>query len=392
VTGSGRKKDGAGMARQVARQLLAVLGGLASLLIVIPMGLVLLPLWVVAALTRALARNLGPQTLDWTDFVQFEPEVGWKPRPNKTGWATDLNGDAFHITTDSAGWRAAGELNASDIVVIGDSFAFGFAVDDEDFFARRVPGAVVASLGAPGYSIVQPVLWLERLADQLAGKVVVILVYMGNDLAETVRPSMEGYRAPFVRVGRDGGCEVMTKHVRPDPWPFPRQQGMDEYIDICLPGAASERAFAACEFLLGRARRACDSAGASLVVMTIPELSPAAREALAVALEPRSDRERFDEELPERRLAEICEELGIPLVALRDHLGPEHYLERDFHWNPAGHRRVAEVLASLARAGAAIPLDGRARRSGSRDAAGLPVVETAGAPTLDSAASGSGSP
>lgn len=333
---------------RAARQLLAAAAGVASLVIVVPVALVLLPMWAVASLARLLARWIEPPILDWRAVTRFEEAVGWVPRPHLEGHVRDFHGDPFRLTTDAEGWRAAATLEESDLVVLGDSYAFGYGVDDDAFFARHVPGHRVSAIGAPGYGMAQPVLWLERLAGTLSGKTVVWLVYVGNDLIETLLPASNGHRSPFVAVREDGSCELVTRHVRPDPWTMATPGGMDAYIDVCSPGRLSRRAFAACEYLVERAAGVCESAGAELVVMTVPEMSPAAREALESALDARSRPETFDEDRPERRIAEICDQLGVRRVALREHMGPEHYLEHDFHWNPAGHRRLAEVLAAAA--------------------------------------------
>jgi len=81
--------------------------------------------------------------------------------------------------------------------------------------------------------------------------------------------------------------------------------------------------------------------------VSIPELSAAPRSIIERELSRDDVAERFDEELPDRTLAAICERAGVGFVPLADHMGPEHYLEVDWHWNRAGHRRVGRVLGDL---------------------------------------------
>jgi len=334
--------------RTPVRHLLAAVAAVASLVVVIPVGALLLFLWAVSAAARGLGNLTSPRTTPWEELVEFEPEVGWKPRAGLDCHAEDLAGDPFHVVTDASGWRGTTGLSDSDVVVFGDSFAFGYAMDDEDLFIRHAGTARVTAMGAPGYSMVQPVLWMERLGDRLADKLVVWMVYLGNDLYDSLRPSTDGYRSPAVRLPLDGGDPViLTEHVREGKIDFPRDRGVEAYIEICSDGLLSRRVFAAAEYLIERGREACDAAGADLVVVSIPELSAAPRELLARELARGDAAERFDEELPDRTLAAICQRGSVGFVPLAEHMRPEHYLDVDWHWNRAGHRRVGRVIGDI---------------------------------------------
>ncbi|MDP2481325.1 MAG: hypothetical protein Q8W51_08385 [Candidatus Palauibacterales bacterium] len=354
--------------RTPARHLLAAIAALASFVVVIPVGALLLTLWAVSAAARGLARLTTPRTTGWKELVEYAPEVGWKPRPGLDCHAEDLAGDPFHVVTDEEGYRGAHGLSHSEVVVFGDSFAFGYAADDEDLFLRHAGGARVTALAAPGYSMVQPVLWMERLGARLSGKLVVWMVYLGNDLYDSLRPSTDGYRSPAVRLGEDGtGPAIVTAHVREGKIGFPRDRGVDAYVEICSGGLLSSRVFAAAEYLIERGWDACRAAGADLVIVSIPELSAAPRAILERKLALDDGAERFDEGLLDRTLAAICERAGVGFVPLFEHMGPEHYLQVDWHWNRAGHRRVGRVLGDLH----ALWLDGRLS-TGPGGAADLP--------------------
>lgn len=338
----------------------------------LPVVLLALPFWSLAFATRALARWLEPRALDWSELIEYHPEVGWKPRPNLRTHALDFNRDPFRLSTDGDGWRGTGTIDAADVVVFGDSFAFGHAIDDEHFFAEVASGIRVKAIGAPGYNMVQSLLWLERYASRLRGKLVVWLAYPGNDLEDNIRPNMQRYRAPFVRASADGdGWEIVTSHVRPEPWTFPaRTPNFGTFIEICRPTAISRRALAACEFLVRRANDVALRAGAELVVASIPDLAKLQRDALArAAAAAGAGGADFDVELPDRELARICARIGARFVALRDHLGPADYHAADVHWNARGHRRVAALLGALARDGSAGIAPVRARAAAKATAA-----------------------
>ena len=117
--------------------------------------------------------------------------------------------------------------------------------------------------------------------------------------------------------------------------------------EICSPTALAERAYGACEWLFAEADALCRDAGARLVVMTIPEriqIDPARHHVL---LSRAPDAALCDVRQPDRRLRAACDALGIPFVALHDHLTIADYLHHDVHWNASGHRKVAELLRGL---------------------------------------------
>jgi len=335
----------------VVRAILGFVAGALGLALVIPAAVLVFPFWLVATLAGSLRRFLEPTPLPWHELIEFHPQVGWKPRSNAAAHALDYGGDTYQFTTDDQGWRGKTTLDRSDVVVFGDSHAFGCGVDDRHFFADLPDDVRIKAIGSPAYSMVQPVLWIERLAPQLRGKLVIWLVCLGNDLDDSLHPGLHEYRAPFVRQ-RPGaeGWEIATEHVDPSRWTITSREGsLDSLIEICSSGYASARAFAAADYLIGRAHAALDSVGARLVVITIPELSPVARRYLSRTLAASATGDRFDEDLPDRMFVQICDRLGVRFVALKDHLESADYLENDFHWNPRGHGRVAELIRRLYR-------------------------------------------
>ena len=348
----------------LGRAVLGAFAGLIGLVLALPALLLIVPVWLVERLIALIRKAIEPTPVAWEELIEFTPEIGWKPRAHLSAHALDFNQEPYHVTTDASGWRGRRTLAESDVIVFGDSYAFGCGVDDDAFFAD-LPGDVsIKALGSPAYSLVHSLMWMERLAPELADKLVVWFIYHGNDLADNVYPAFNEYRSPFVRRGESGEWEIVTCHVDGSRWTInEREGGMEAFIEICTDTPQSRRAFEACEYLIRRGRDVCRQAGARLVVMSIPDLSPLARLALARALEKSENADRFDETVPDRELAEICARAEVPFVALRDHMGSDDYLVRDFHWSPRGHRKVARVIHDLYRqAGDAKP----ARESRSR--------------------------
>ena len=337
----------------IARVLLAVPLALIGCILAIPVMAIAVLIMTVNWLTRALALALEPAHVSWQDTIEFEPEVGWKPKPNmNVRCVTTADPEVFHVLTDAEGWPGLNSIEDSDVVVFGDSFAFGYGIDHRDSFLARTPELGVKAVAAPGYNLVQELILMRRLAPRLRGKLVVWAVFYGNDLYDNLNPKMNAYRTPFVRqTGAKAGWEIVTDHVNSRPWHASkgRHQGTGKTILAALhtPGWLSDRAFSACEFLLREARETCADAGASLVVLAIPDVrylgQPAGRkapEAVQAASAPNSS-------VPDGKLREICEMLSVPLVLGSAHFTRRHFRPTDPHWNGQGHERAASLIADI---------------------------------------------
>ncbi len=322
---------------------------LLTTLLSVPAALVAAPFWLVAAATRHLPRwlRLEPPLTPWTDAMQYVPVVGWRTRPDLSGF---LEADhPFSFTTDSEGWRDASTgIDDADLLVFGDSFAFGQGVDDEHLYSRQTPEIRTKALGSNGYSMVHAVLWMEQLGERLAGKQVAWLVYLGNDLYDNLRPNYGRYRVPFV-AEREQRWEIVTAHVSEQQWEFPEAPPgyQDELARLCTPGQESDRALSAATYLLERAQHACRAAGADLTVITVPrrdQLDPR----LLPELRARSpEPDRFNVDLLDEGVREACTTLDIPFVALAQHLSHRDYFKVDIHWTRRGNARVSRVLADV---------------------------------------------
>lgn len=340
------------MTLSIVRVLLAAIFSLAGVLLTVPVIIVALPFWIVTLLTRFIYARVHPlssRILPWQQLIEYEPIIGWKPKANLKAYGR--SDSVFYLTTDAQGWRGKTSLVESEIVVFGDSYAFGYGVSDNAFFAELDPLVKIKAIGTNGYNMVQPLLWMQRLSADLSGKLVVWFIYFGNDLYENLQPNLGHYRMPFVRnVNGAGRWEIVTSHVNASQWTS--NQPRDYYArlaEICSPTVLSRRACAACEFLIGQGRDVCDRAGARLVIMTIPDIAQISESRKAKLAMRAPDPACFDVDLPDTRMREICGSLGVPFITLKDYLKVEHHKEHDAHWNERGHRRVAEVLRSLYR-------------------------------------------
>ena len=335
------------------RVFLAVPTAILGLLVAAPVLLLGLPFWGVAWLTRQVARMIEPTVIRWPEVYEFDASLGWRGKAYLDCHVLEERDDVFRVVTDQHGWPGSATVSESQMIVFGDSFAWGYGVNHAATFLRVDPRLSVKGVGAPGYNLVQEVLLMEQMTMQLKGKLVCWLVYVGNDLFDNLSPEMSGYRAPFVRKGRDGNWEIIASHLGPEKWRTSvgaRARGVYPLIPALHSDTfLAERAYEAADFLLAQGARVCQAAGAKLVVISIP--SPLALDdaEMGRASRSRSFAKPTDPDLPDRRLGARCSALNVPFVPLKQHLLRSHYKPHDDHWTEAGHRRVAEVLHKLAR-------------------------------------------
>ena len=159
--------------------------------------------------------------LDGRSYNLFDKTVGWVPRP---GFHSEL------YTISAQGLRGAREypLTPPDperrVLCMGDSFTFGFAVNDEGAYPHHAeqlrPGTEWLNFGISGTCLAQSLLHYRRTAKKFGGRHVVI-GFMTNDAPRTVncfRPFVSPLDAghpftkPFARFS--GG----TFSLEPNPY------------------------------------------------------------------------------------------------------------------------------------------------------------------------------
>jgi len=324
----------------------------ASLLLALPVLVVGLLVYVFSACVRGLARRLEPTYVKWRQLIEFDPELGWRPIANLDSHYMVKRDEIHRVQTDSIGWPRADVLSGDhDVVVIGDSYAFGFGIDTGSSFADLTERPKIKAIGAPGYSMVQGVILMRQLAQQLQGKLVVWFVYAENDLYDNLFPSVFGYRSPFAR-NKNGSedWEIVSNHISSDSWVSSARvrPNMDVLAELCTQTPLSDRIYSACSYLIREASGVCHRAGAQLVVLAIPNLNQLEPEGRKMLSSKASQAASFNVNYPDQKIAEICGEYGVPFVAGSAHLRSEDYKRWErWHWNTGGHAKVAELLSKL---------------------------------------------
>jgi hypothetical protein len=116
-----------------------------------------------------------------------DPYLGFRYRPNSTGHLRRGDLD-FTFTTDEKGFRNnSPSPEAADIVVVGDSMAFGYGVRDGATWTHRlaiqIENYTIGNFGLIGGAPQQYLRVLETEALELNPKLVLFMLFPGNDLS-----------------------------------------------------------------------------------------------------------------------------------------------------------------------------------------------------------------
>ena len=305
---------------------------------------------------RAVAREL--YLLDrnylqlYAEAVRWDPGLGYTLRPGDFRFANTEFDTAYHV--NPLGVRdGEASLVRPEVVVLGDSFAMGWGVDQAEAFPQvlaRLLGRTVLNTGVSSYGTVRELRMLSRV-DTSATRWLVIQ-FCNNDFFENRR---------FIREGAD---------VPPSPWDvyeksiaeYRRQQrywpgryaysllsqrwraltgpppSAEEHPDPESPETQRLQARYLVQVLAGSP---VDLSGFRIVLF---ELNGHNR--YRGLLLPHLREELRDPALP-KHLQRIV------LLDLAAELGPEHWYVLDDHLRPSGQQLVAERLAALIRADAA---------------------------------------
>lgn len=327
-------------------------------------------------------KRIGTNLVAAQMFVP-DDRLGWLMAPNRTVRHGLYGGHQAMVHTNSLGFRDdEHDVQRSDdafrIVVLGDSFVWGFGVDNQDIFTVHLRNALshveVINLGVTGYNLSQTHQLLRQTGLAYEPDLVVVVVCQ-NDITTSRIPSPPEpsderaeeatggrwlkqqltqqlllYDLVRETVGRNkklarfmvdvglkeglGGYDQLDVNVRPALLTYP------EPLKKEWNSATAE---------LRSIHETCRAHGIPVLVAAIPARQAIEEDAMLATLsyvdyEP----EDFAWDKPYRNLGEYCDAMGVSYVngypTFRQS-EPPLYLRHDMHFNPAGHQLFAELLA-----------------------------------------------
>lgn len=373
-------------------------------------GLLAFGLLVGLVAVEVVLRVLGPRltlvnsVTSIATFQTFHPVYGFFHRPGASGWIETPEFTSY-VSFNSRGLRdrevaLPKPAGGYRVLVLGDSFVEGAQVPVEDTVSRRLepllaaaaPGRPVDAVNAgnAGFGTAQEVLFLEHDGAAYQPDVVVLVYFVDNDLPDNGyrvarERKLDTTRRPFFVPDGRGGIELRPGLAPPPDrleavrpllrrsvsynlvenfllWHEAREQeqaqiGKNRPTYLVDPPEEWDEAWWVTEQILGRARESTRALGAELVVVAAPSYFQLDADAWRwlVGGDTR-ERNVYEQEAPNRRLAEIAERQGLHFLDLLPSIRQAHqsgarlYFPADGHWTSEGHafaaRQVAEYLTA----------------------------------------------
>lgn len=153
-------------------------------------------------------------------IVVSDPRTGWAGRPGLSDVDVSMSGGRFRVSTDRFGRRVlfpsqADANTAPAILLLGDSFGFGLAVNDRETYPWQLSELMAdryfVNLGVPGWGTDQELLSLEDFLKANGTRHIsdVVVLVCENDFSDVQRTfdTFLGRRKPLFHTG-PGGLET----------------------------------------------------------------------------------------------------------------------------------------------------------------------------------------
>ena len=168
----------------------------------------LLSLIIAEGAVRIFLPHWAPRTGELTKFWKFDPHYGWAHIPNTSG-RFDSHGFKTTVRINAKGFRGpevpyARTDQQRRVLVLGDSFVWGFGVNEHEMFTSvledLVPNLETVNLGVSGYSTDQELLLYQNEGYKYQADIVVILVVRNDLKANTESMVYVTYAKPVFRL------------------------------------------------------------------------------------------------------------------------------------------------------------------------------------------------
>ncbi len=291
-----------------------------------------------------------------TDNILFDEGRGYIIAPNLN---TPYNNREFNttVTTNKLGYRDDEiSLNNPDVLILGDSYAWGWGVDENDGVEKlyeKQTGKKAINLSVPGYSSIQELLTLfawERRGP-LQGKHI-FLFFCFNDLPDNENTSFNAF--PYF-VKSNNGIQLHT----------PDKEGFDKWQEA-TNNWMIKNSFASKDILSFYTIAAIKNMGNKDVYKdyqtTTNRLNGAeafiyVAENLAALQQQQQARITViyiptynyyltgEQDVSNKLAADVCNKLHLKFADLSTVLRKEDYYPLDKHWTADGHRKVAAFIS-----------------------------------------------
>lgn len=271
------------------------------------------------------------------------------------------------IRTNAAGFRSSDNDSREydNILLLGDSFAFGYGVDEEEAFPaqlelelqRQVPRHYqVINAGHTGYDTKREFYLLKNIFDEYHPRIVIVQFYINDVLSNSGEFWFSPIAVNLLRYLPLKGLETLIHYLGNYPYKLLFKMGQNDGFRepehlVCFQESECEVGWAATEHYLTQIADYARRHGSSVMLINIPAI-----EQLAPQRAPRRS-----SDWASQMLEGMARRLDIAFVDLArlPSLTPAHYFPVDRHWTPSGHALAAAWIAKQGRNCFDAPVDCR---------------------------------
>ncbi len=312
----------------------------------------------------------GPSRQDRSSpFWIHHPDLGWAHTPGTEGRFSSPGSFDVAVRINPCGLRddphpAARPDGQRRLLLVGDSFAWAWGVEESEGVAERLEAELAAigpwtviNLSTAGYSTDQELLWYLAVGTRYEVDLV-LLLFCDNDLAGITEATYYDHPKPFFRLDGDDGLVRGNDPVpRRTPWVRLRawlkgRTYLGKALAILrmqrLPRDETRTPYKI--FPLSDAQR---TLGRALLTRFAAEVRARGLPFAVVLIPSGAEHAAW--------LTEVGRDLGVPVLDLGPRFaealdaGAELILQGDPHWTPAGHALAAGEIAAFLRREVGLP-------------------------------------
>jgi hypothetical protein len=289
-------------------------------------------------LTGSYAPPSEPIRNPQPELFQADESIGYRLKPclRTTHFYPRSSSNLIPVVSNSDGFRSSRELDQPDtrkrILIVGDSFAYGLGVREEDRLAEQLellqPQWRVDTLAMPGWGLDLMVRAIEQYGRKAHPDVVVLAIY--TDDFRRLHPYYAGEGFAYSKFKLNGSDLITVPFPRPGFWESLRfvqllyratwRQTRNRYD---LNGALLER------FLNNS-----ETIGFRPVVVFIPAIGDFKED---------KQRRGFLHDWTSRNAVPYMDLTG----AIQREAAKNAYIRGNVHWSPAGHQIAAKELQQV---------------------------------------------
>ena len=329
-------------------------------------------------------------SLSSSDYYRKDAELKWIPESNVHGVHNKQGSFSSSFSTNSRGLRDKEYYfkktdGVKRIVVLGDSFTWGFGVNDDEIYTEKLESMLldteVINLGVTAYQLWQEIIYLMREGVQYDPDIIIVGLSLndivwrksGAEVDTTREPRKKEDNAFYLRkflkkylINKSALASFILDRINTNRTLIKAMvniglkdsltdfKGLDinlmtslrvypEILNRCWDDTESELLYF---------KRISDKLGARLIIAVIPSVQSINQTSFNHSISHSIyNAEDFDLNKPYRYLKEIAAsndlDIVLPVSEFREMYkqGKQLYHERDMHFNTEGHELFARLIA-----------------------------------------------